>query len=105
MTLPEICPLGDNQTCKGRECHLFFLEWRLREPICLIGYSTTSKLKSGKADRNKDTYAEDTFRKLSGQPIYKKKNVSEKGDWVPTRLAENFLEKSAERKNISKKED
>jgi hypothetical protein len=100
MTLPEICPLDENQTCKGRECHLFCLEWRTREPICLIGYSTTSKLKSGKADRKKDTYAEDTFRKLGRQPISKMKNVSEKGDWIPTRLAENPLEKPAERTEV-----
>ncbi len=95
MTLPEICPLGDNQTCKGRECHLFFLEWRTKEPICLIGYSTTSKLKSGKTDRNKDSYAEDTFRKLSGHPVYNRKDVSEKGDWIPTKLAEKSMEKPA----------
>ena len=105
MTLPEICPLGDNQTCKGRECHLFFLEWRTKEPICLIGYSTTSKLKSGKADRNKDSYAEDTFRKLSGHPVYNRKDVSEKGDWIPTKLAEKSIEKSAKRKNVSERGD
>ena len=97
MTLPEICPLGDNQTCKGRECHLFCLEWRMKEPICLIGYSTTSKLKSGKADRNKDSYAEDTFRKLSGHPVYNRKDVYEKGDWIPTKLAEKSMEKPAGR--------
>ena len=95
MTLPKICPLGDNQKCKGIECHLFCLEWRMREPICLIGYSTTSKLKSGKADQNKDTYAEDTFRKLSGHLVYKRKDIYEKGDWIPTRLAEKSMEKPA----------
>lgn len=97
MTLPKICPLGDNQKCKGIECHLFCLEWRMREPICLIGYSTTSKLKSGKADQNKDTYAEDTFRKLSGHLVYKRKDIYEKGDWIPTRLAEKSMEKPAGR--------
>ena len=105
MTLPKICPLGDNQTCKGLECHLFFLEWRMREPICLIGYSTTSKLKSGKVDQNKDTYAEDTFCKLSGHPVYKKKHVYKNGDWIPTRLAEKSMEKPAERKNVSERGD
>jgi hypothetical protein len=105
MTLPKICPLGDNQTCKGPECHLFCLEWRMREPICLIGYSTTSKLKSEKADQNKDTYAEDTFRMLSGHPVYKKKHVYEKGDWIPTRLAEESMEKPAERKYVSERGD
>jgi len=88
MTLPEVCPLDESQTCKGRECHLFCLEWRTREPTCLIGYSTTSKIKSGKADRNRDTYAEETFRKLGRQPLPKRNNVSEKGDWIPSRLAE-----------------
>ena len=105
MTLPEICPLGDNQTCKGRECHLFCLEWRMKEPICLIGYSTTSKLKSGKADRNKDSYAEDTFRKLSGHPVYNRKDVHEKGDWIPTKFAEKSMEKTAKRKDVSERGD
>jgi len=98
MTLPEVCPLDENQKCKGRECHLFCLEWRTREPTCLIGYSTTSKVKSWKADRKQDTYAEDTFRKLSGQPASKNKNVSEKGDWIPTRLTEKPQEKPVQRK-------
>jgi hypothetical protein len=98
MTLPEVCPLDENQKCKGRECHLFCLEWRTREPTCLIGYSTTSKVKSWKDDRKQDTYAEDTFRKLGKQSASKKKNVSEKGDWVPTRLAENPQEKPVQRR-------
>ena len=105
MTLPKSCPLGDNQKCKGLECHLFCLEWRMREPICLIGYSTTSKLKYGKADQNKDTYAEDTFRKLSGRLVYKRKDVYEKGDWIPSRLAEKSMEKPTERKNVSERGD
>lgn len=96
MTLPEVCPLDEAQTCKGRECHLFCLEWRTREPTCLIGYNTTSKIRSGKADRKKDTYAEDTFRKLGRQPLPRWKNVSEKGDWTPTRPAERPSERSAE---------
>jgi hypothetical protein len=97
MTLPEVCPLDESQTCKGRECHLFCLEWRSREPTCLIGYSTTSKIKSGKAGRNKDTYAEDTFRKLGRQPLSKRKDVSEKGDWTPSRLTNKSSERSVER--------
>jgi hypothetical protein len=98
MTLPEVCPLDESQTCKGRECHLFCLEWRTREPTCLIGYNTTSKVRSNKADRNKDTYAADTFRKLGSQPQPRWKNVSEKGDWTPTRMAERPPERSAERR-------
>jgi hypothetical protein len=98
MTLPEVCPLDESQICKGRECHLFCLEWRTKEPTCLIGYSTTSKIKSGKADRNRDTYAEETFRKLGRQPLSKRKNVSEKGDWTPTRLTERPPVKPVERK-------
>ena len=105
MTLPEICPLDVNQKCKGRECHLFCLEWRMREPICMIGYSTTSKLRYGKVDRNKDSYAEDTFRKLSGHPHYNRKNLYEKGDWIPNKLAEKSTEKPAERKYVSEKGD
>lgn len=98
MTVPEVCPLDESQVCKGRECHLFCLEWRTREPTCLIGYSTTSKIKSGRADHNRDTYAEETFRKLGRQPLSKRKNVSEKGDWIPTRLREKPPKKHLERK-------
>lgn len=98
MTLPEVCPLDENQKCKGRECHLFCLEWRTREPTCLIGYNTTSKVKSWKADRKQDTYAEDTFRKLGRQPASKGKNVSEKGDWIPTRLTKKSPEKPVQKK-------
>ncbi len=101
MTLPEVCPLDESQICKGRECHLFCLEWRTKEPTCLIGYNTTSKIKSGKADRNKDTYAEETFRKLGRHPLSKRKNVSEKGDWTPTRLTENPPKRHVERKEES----
>ncbi|MDD2339824.1 MAG: hypothetical protein PHG79_06085 [Methanosarcina sp.] len=116
MTLPEICPLDESQVCKGRECHLFCLEWRTKEPTCLIGYSATSKIKSGKADRKRDTYAEETFRKLGRQPLSKRKNVSEKGDWIPKRLTERPPVRSPERpvekkersftqKNVSEKGD
>lgn len=101
MTLPEVCPLDESQICKGRECHLFCLEWRTKEPTCLIGYSTTSKIKSGKSDRNKDTYAEETFRKLGRHPLSKRKNVSEKGDWTPTRLIEKPPKRPIERKEES----
>lgn len=97
MTLPEVCPLDESQTCKGRECHLFCLEWRSREPTCLIGYSLTSKIKSGKAGRNRDTYAEDTFRKLGRQPLSKRKDVSEKGDWIPSRFTKKSSEKPVEK--------
>ncbi|WP_292388514.1 hypothetical protein [Methanosarcina sp. UBA5] len=101
MTLPEVCPLDESQTCKGRECHLFCLEWRTKEPTCLIGYSITSKVKSGKADRNRDTYAEDTFRKLGKQPLSKRKDISEKGDWIPSRLSKRPQEVPVERKEKS----
>jgi hypothetical protein len=98
MTLPEVCPLDENQKCKGRDCHLFCLEWRTREPTCLIGYSTTSKVKSWKSDRKQDTYAEDTYRKLSKKPASKRNNVSEKGDWIPSRITEKSQEKIIQRK-------
>ena len=98
MTLPEVCPLDENQNCKGRECHLFCLEWRTREPICLIGYNTTSKVKSWKDDRKQDTYAADTYRKLGQQSGPRKKSISEKGDWIPTRLSENPQGKPIQRK-------
>ena len=98
MTLPEICPLDENQTCKGLECHLFCLEWRTREPTCLIGHNATSKIRSGMDGRKKDTYAEDTFRKLGRQPLPRLKNVSEKGDWTPTRPVEIPPERPVERR-------
>lgn len=99
MALPEVCPLDDSQTCKGRECHLFCLEWRTREPTCLIGYNTTSKVRSNKADRKKDTYAEDTFRKLGQQSQPKWKHVSEKGDWTPSRPVIRPTKRFAERRD------
>jgi hypothetical protein len=98
MTLPEICPLDENEGCKGRECHLFCLEWRNKEPICLIGYSTTSKMRSCKANLNEDTYAEKTFRKLGRQSTSKKRNISEKGDWIPRRATENSQTKTVDRR-------
>jgi hypothetical protein len=98
MTLPEVCPLDVTQTCKGRECHLFCLEWRTREPTCLIGYNATSQVRSGRDERRKDTYAEDTFRKLGRQPLPRRKYVSEKGDWTPTRQVERPPERPVERK-------
>lgn len=104
MTLPEVCPLDKNQTCKGLECHLFCLEWRTREPTCIIGYNTTSKVRSGIDDRKKDTYAEDTFRKLGKQPQPRWKNVSEKGDWTPTRPVEMPPERPSERP-VERKEE
>jgi hypothetical protein len=110
MTLPEVCPLDEKQKCKGRECHLFCLEWRTREPTCLIGYSTTSKVKSWKDDRKQDTYAEETYRKLSRQSAPRKKSVSANGDWIPSRLKEqpqdkpvNLREDRAVQKTVSEK--
>jgi hypothetical protein len=98
MTLPEVCPLDENQKCRERECHLFCLEWRTREPTCLIGYSTTSKVRSWKDDSKQDTYATETFKKLGKQSASKKKSVSGKGDWIPRRLAEKQEEEPAQRK-------
>jgi hypothetical protein len=98
MTLPEVCPLNENQICKGRECHLFCLEWRTREPICLIGYSTTSKVKCYNDGLKKDTYAEETFRKLGRQPLSKRRNSSEKGDWTPRRPVEKPQGRHLERR-------
>lgn len=98
MTLPEVCPLDESQICKGRECHLFCLEWRTKEPTCLIGYSTTSRIKLGKADRNRDTYAEDTFRKFDNRPLSKRKSTFEKGDWTPKRLTIKPFERPIQRK-------
>ncbi len=87
MTLPDVCPLDSSQKCKGRECHLFCVEWRTNEPTCLIGYSSTSKVSTGRASRKQDTYAEETFRKLNKKQApapTSRITRSEKGDWVPS---------------------
>jgi len=87
MTLPDVCPLDSSQKCKGRECHLFCVEWRTNEPICLIGYSSTSKVSSGRASRKQDTYAEETFQKLNRKQApapTSRITRSEKGDWTPS---------------------
>ncbi|MCQ1536879.1 hypothetical protein FTO70_14605 [Methanosarcina sp. KYL-1] len=98
MTLPDICPLDSSKKCKGLDCHLFCLEWRTKEPICLIGYGATSRTTAGRTDRKKDTYAEETFNKLGRQPLPKRRTGSENGDWTPSRMAERPPEKPAERR-------
>lgn len=89
MTLPDVCPLDSSQKCKGRECHLFCVEWRTNDPTCLVGYSSTSKVSSGRASRKQDTYAEETFRKLNKKQApapTSRITRSEKGDWTPSRM-------------------
>lgn len=49
-------------------------------------------------DHKKDTYAEDTFRKLGRQPLPRMKNSSDKGDWAPTRPVELPPERPVERR-------
>lgn len=98
MTLPDTCPLDNSTKCKGLSCHLFCLEWRTKEPICLIGYGATSRKRASKTERKMDTYAEETFSKLGKQALPKSKTCSEKGDWTPRRKAKVSPEKPAERK-------
>jgi hypothetical protein len=90
MTLPDVCPLDSSQKCKGRECHLFCVEWRTNDPICEIGYSSTSKVNSGRASRKQDTYAAETFQKLNKKQepaLTSRITRSEKGDWIPSHMA------------------
>lgn len=97
MTLPDICPLDNSTECKGLDCHLFCVEWRTKEPICLIGYGTTSRKRVSKTDQQMDTYAEETFNKLGKKTVPKSKACSEKGDWTPKRMAEALPKKPVER--------
>lgn len=62
------------------------MEWRTNDPVCLVGYSATSKVRSGKASHNQDTYAEETFRKLGKKQPAPSSRIkrSEKGDWIPS---------------------
>lgn len=81
MSLPDVCPL-DDKPCKGRECHLYCVEWRTQEPLCLVGYRSTGKIGAGKA-YFEDNYAEETFKKLRKQPDPGKQTVpvkDEKGE-------------------------
>ncbi|MDD3042800.1 MAG: hypothetical protein PHW56_07635 [Methanosarcinaceae archaeon] len=76
MSLPDVCPL-DDKPCKERECHLYCVEWRTHEPLCLVGYGSTGKIGVGKA-LLEDTYAENTFKKLGINPVSGKQTISAK---------------------------
>ncbi|MDK2892981.1 hypothetical protein [Methanohalophilus sp.] len=64
MTLPQKCPLGNTDGCRGRDCHLYHIDWRTGEENCSIGYRYTHKTK-GSSHTIEDTYARDVkLRKM-----------------------------------------
>ncbi|KGK99021.1 hypothetical protein LI82_03020 [Methanococcoides methylutens] len=67
MVLPEICPLDNELECKGKNCHLFHVDWRTGEENCTIGYSSTHK-QGNHSDIVSDTYAEETRMRLGYKP-------------------------------------
>ncbi|WP_440952994.1 hypothetical protein [Methanococcoides sp. FTZ1] len=67
MVLPERCPLDNELQCKGKECHLFHVDWRTGEENCTIGYRSTHK-QSNMSERVMDTYAEETRMRLGNKP-------------------------------------
>lgn len=58
MPLPQKCPLDNTNGCRGRDCHLFHIDWRTGEENCSIGYRYTHKTK-GSPHVVEDTYARD----------------------------------------------
>lgn len=76
MSLPEICPLDITCSCKGSKCHLYHVEWRTKEPECLVGYGSISRTKSKKVN-SEDTYAEETFKRLGKPPQLQKRDLME----------------------------
>ncbi|MBP2030613.1 hypothetical protein J2755_001561 [Methanohalophilus levihalophilus] len=58
MPLPQNCPLDSSNGCRGKDCHLFHIDWRTGEENCSIGYRYTHKTK-GSSQIVEDTYARD----------------------------------------------
>ena len=67
MVLPERCPLDKELQCKGKECHLFHVDWRTGEENCTIGYRSTHK-QGNMSDVVFDNYAEETRMRLGYKP-------------------------------------
>src|SRR6056297_3205822 len=67
MVLPERCPLDNGLQCKGKECHLFHVDWRTGEENCTIGYRSTHK-QGNQSERVFDNYAEETRMRLGYEP-------------------------------------
>jgi len=67
MVLPEICPLNNELHCKGKECHLFHVDWRTGEENCTIGYRSSHR-QGNHSDIISDTYAEETRMRLGYNP-------------------------------------
>lgn len=61
--LPEKCPLDEKSSCKGKQCHLFHVDWRTGEANCIIGYGSSRKTTSS-SRVILDTYIENTRIKL-----------------------------------------
>jgi len=78
MSLPDLCPF-DEKPCKGKECHLYCVEWRTKEPFCMVGYPSKAKEETRNV-QVQDTYASDTFKKLGRSRILKQKMDLEKAE-------------------------
>lgn len=75
MGFPAKCPLDGKSNCKGKQCHLYHVDWRTKEANCIIGYGSSHK--TTHSDRLiLDTYIENTRIKL-GRDIGDS-NISEK---------------------------
>jgi hypothetical protein len=60
---PAKCPLDGKSNCKGKQCHLYHVDWRTKEANCIIGYGSSHK--TTHSDRLiLDTYIENTRIKL-----------------------------------------
>jgi hypothetical protein len=61
--VPAKCPLDRKSNCKGKQCHLYHVDWRTKEANCIIGYGSSHK--TTHSDRViLDTYIENTRIKL-----------------------------------------
>lgn len=67
MVLPERCPLDNELQCKGKDCHLFHVDWRTGEENCTIGYRSTHK-QGNRSEVVFDNYAEETRMRLGYKP-------------------------------------
>ena len=63
MCIPAKCPLDGRSNCKGKQCHLYHVDWRTKEANCIIGYGSSHK--TTRSERViLDTYIENTRIKL-----------------------------------------
>lgn len=93
---PAKCPLDGKSNCKGKQCHLYHVDWRTKEANCIIGYgSSHKKIRSDRLIL--DTYIENTRIKL-GRDIANP-DISEK---EPESDLQNTQQDVQTEKNIEK---